>query len=195
MLNQDQVLEILKKTNVLQEGHYSLTSGRHSKRYMQCAQVLQYPEEASKLCSQFALYAKENNMDIDLVVGPATGGIVLAFETARIMGVKTMFAEREEGKMTFRRGFHIEAGQRVFVVEDVITTGGSVIEVIDLVKAQGGIVVGVGVLVDRTDFDIDFGVPHKALVKIDIESYDPNFCPLCEAGLAITKPGSRGLKK
>lgn len=195
MLTQAEVLEILKETNVLQTGHFSLTSGKHSARYMQCAQVLQYPDQASKLCNQFAEYIKEHDLQVDLVVGPATGGIVLAFETARLLGVKTMFAERENGAMVFRRGFAVEPGQRVFVVEDVITTGGSVQEVIDIVRAQGGIVVGAGVLVNRAVTEPDFGVPLISLLKIDIETYEPETCPLCEQGVPMKKPGSRGLKK
>nr|WP_245669676.1 orotate phosphoribosyltransferase [Desulfuribacillus alkaliarsenatis] len=194
-MNQDQILEILKETNVLQTGHFSLTSGKHSAEYMQCAQVLQYPDQASKLCNEFAEFIKENNISVDLVVGPATGGIILAFETARLLGTKTMFAERENGKMVFRRGFFVEPGQKVFIVEDVITTGGSVKEVIEIVQEQGGIVVGVGVLVNRSPEPVDYGVPLKSLLKIQIETYNPETCPLCAKGVEMKKPGSRGLKK
>jgi len=195
MLNEGQVLEILKITDVLQTGHFSLTSGKHSQQYMQCAKVLQYPNYASKLCNEFVEFIKINELEVDIVVGPATGGIILAFETARILGTKTMFAERENGRMVFRRGFQIESGQRVFVIEDVITTGGSVQEVIDIVKEQGGIVVGAGVLVNRAVKQVDYGVPLKSLLNINIETYDPEDCPLCAQGIEIRKPGSRELKK
>ncbi|OEH84737.1 orotate phosphoribosyltransferase [Desulfuribacillus stibiiarsenatis] len=194
MLTQDQILTILKETNVLQTGHFNLTSGKHSGQYMQCAQVLQYPDKASQLCNEFVEYIKNQNLQVDLVIGPATGGIILAFETARILGTKTMFAERENGKMVFRRGFFVEPGQKVFVVEDVITTGGSVKEVVEIVKEQGGEVVGVGVLVNRSPQEVDFGAPLISLLKINIETYDPAQCPLCAQGVEMKKPGSRGLK-
>jgi orotate phosphoribosyltransferase len=195
MLNEEQILEILKITDVLQTGHFSLTSGKHSQQYMQCAKVLQYPDHASKLCNEFVEFINKNKLEVDIVVGPATGGIILAFETARILGTKTMFAERENGRMVFRRGFQIEPGQRVFVVEDVITTGGSVKEVIDIVNEQGGIVVGAGVLVNRAIKPVDYGVPLKSLLNIIIETYDPEHCPLCAQGIEMKKPGSRQLKK
>lgn len=193
MLNDEQILDIFKKTNVLQEGHFALTSGKHSRQYMQCAQVLQYPVEAGMLCGQFVEKVKAGGSKVDLVVGPATGGIILAFETARQFGCKAIFTERENGKMVFRRGFKVEAGQKVFVVEDVITTGGSVREVVDIVRKQGGEVIGVGVLVNRSTVEVDYGAPLISLLKIDIQTWQPDECPLCQAAKPMTKPGSRNL--
>lgn len=192
MLNQEQALAIFKKSGALLEGHFLLTSGKHSDRYVQCAQVLQYPEDTSALCEEIARRFKDDQ--VDLVIGPAMGGILVAYETARHLGVKNIFAERENGSMTLRRGFSILPGQRVLVVEDVITTGGSVQEVIDLVQAQGGVVVGVGVLVDRSGGKADFGVRKVGVITMEVPAWEPESCPLCKEGTPAVKPGSRGLK-
>ena len=136
MLSKDRVIEIFKETEVLLEGHFQLTSGRHSNQYMQCAKILQYPNYAEEIAKGLAEEFKDDN--IDMVVGPAMGGIIIAYELARQLKCKNLFAEREDGKMTLRRGFTIPKGTRVLVAEDVITTGGSVREVIDIVKEQGG---------------------------------------------------------
>jgi orotate phosphoribosyltransferase len=189
MLTKDQAIEIFTKSNALLTGHFRLTSGRHSSQYMQCAQVLQYPEYASKLCADLA--EKFAGTKIDMVVGPAMGGIIVAYEVGRALGVKAFFTEREQGVMTLRRGFVIEPGQKVLVTEDVVTTGGSVREVIDVVRAQGGEVVGVALLVDRSNGKVDFGVKTEAILSMEIVSYDPEECPLCKQGLPVVKPGSR----
>lgn len=189
MLTRDEAIEIFKKSNALLTGHFRLTSGRHSGQYMQCAQVLQYPEYASKLCDDLA--QKFAGTKIDLVVGPAMGGIIVAYEVGRALGVRAFFTEREQGVMTLRRGFAIEPGQKVLVTEDVVTTGGSVREVIDVVRQQGGEVVGVALLVDRSNGKVDFGVKTEAILSMEIESYDPDDCPLCKQGLPVVKPGSR----
>ncbi|MGI6677510.1 MAG: orotate phosphoribosyltransferase [Dehalobacterium sp.] len=192
MLSKEQALKIFKESGAMLEGHFLLTSGKHSDRYIQCAQVLQYPDDTSLLCQEIA---RRFNYDlVDLVIGPAMGGILVAFETARYLGVKAIFAERENGRMTLRRGFTIEPGQRVLVVEDVITTGGSVQEVIDLVHAQGGEVVGVGVLVDRSGGKVDFGVKIESVISMEVTTWEPEQCPLCKEGSPAIKPGSRGLK-
>lgn len=194
MLNREEILSIFEQTGVLQEGHFILTSGRHSSQYMQMAQVLQHADMTEKLCKSLAEPFKDEK--IDLVVSPAVGGILVGYEMSRILGVKNIFCERENGKMTLRRGFQIEPGQRVLVVEDVVTTGGSVKEVIAVVEEAGGHVVGVGVFVDRSNGKTDFGYPFHALLPIEIKSYEPEECPLCKEGkIPAIKPGSRSLNK
>jgi len=192
MIGKKQMDEILEKTGVLQTGHFLLTSGKHSNKYMQCAKIFQHPDISAQLSKD--LSEKFDGYDIDIVIGPAVGGIILAYEVARQMEVRALFAERENGKMTLRRGFEIKPGSRVLVVEDVITTGGSVKEVIELVRAVGGEVVGVASVVDRSGGKALFDVPFKSAMKIDIETYEPEACPLCKAGSEAIKPGSRNLK-
>jgi orotate phosphoribosyltransferase len=191
MLSRDRVMEIFKKTGVLMEGHFLLTSGRHSDKYLQCARVFQYPEFSEELARALAEGFKDDK--IDLVIGPAIGGIVLSYEMGRCLGVKTIFAERENGEMTLRRGFEIPEGTRVLVVEDVITTGGSVREVIELVRAHGAQIAGVGAFVDRSSGRIDFGVKFMAVVTLEVESYEAANCPICSTGIPLVKPGSRNL--
>lgn len=194
MAQADRVLEILQETGVLLQGHFLLTSGRHSERYMQCARVFQYPTYSEELSRMLAEQLK--GLDIDVVIGPAIGGIIFSYEMGRVLGVKTLFAERENGVMTLRRGFSIEPGSRVLVVEDAVTTGGSVREVIALAEALGAQVVGVGSLVDRSGGAVDFGVPFHAVYRTVIESYSAEECPLCKEGkLPLVKPGSRILKE
>ena len=190
MYTQEEILEILKEKEVLLSGHFLLTSGRHAAYYMQCARILQYPEIAGKLCEQLAGYFAAEK--IDVVAGPAMGAIIIAYEAARALGVKSVFAERENGVMSLRRGFSVKPGDRVLVVEDVVTTGGSVKEVVALMRELGADVVGVGVFVDRSNGKADLGVPLKALVSLEIESFDPANCPLCAEGKQpAVKPGSR----
>ncbi|MBO8171111.1 MAG: orotate phosphoribosyltransferase [Bacillaceae bacterium] len=194
MLTRDELLNIFKETGVLKEGHFLLTSGRHSAKYMQCAQLLQYPDKAEKVCRDLAEAFQDQN--IETVVGPAMGGVIVAYETARQLGVKSIFTERENGKMTLRRGFNIEPGTRVLIVEDVVTTGGSVKEVIEVVEQAGGEIVGVAVMVDRSNGNVDFGYPLHALLPIEIETYLPEDCPLCKEGASpAEKPGSRNIAK
>ncbi|ATW24866.1 orotate phosphoribosyltransferase [Candidatus Formimonas warabiya] len=189
MLNQDQALDLFRKSGALLEGHFVLTSGRHSDRYIQCAQVLRYPEYTAALCEEIAARFKKD--EIDVVVGPAMGGILVAYEVARHLGVENLFAERENGKMTLRRGFRVQPGQKVLVVEDVVTTGGSVQEVMEVVTGQGAQVVGVGLLVDRSGGKVDFGVKMEAVLTMEVPSWDPAVCPLCQEGSPAVKPGSR----
>lgn len=190
MYTQEEILEILKEKEVLLSGHFLLTSGRHAAYYMQCARILQYPEIAGKLCEQLAGYFATEK--IDVVAGPAMGAIIIAYEAARALGVKSVFAERENGVMSLRRGFSVKPGDRVLVVEDVVTTGGSVKEVVALMRELGADVVGAGVFVDRSNGKADLGVPLKALVSLEIESFDPANCPLCAEGKQpAVKPGSR----
>jgi orotate phosphoribosyltransferase len=190
MLAKSQAIGIFSQAGALLEGHFRLTSGRHSNQYMQCAQVLKYPAFTEQLARHLAEVFKDD--EVQLVVGPAMGGIVVAYEVARQLGVPGMFMERENGAMALRRGFAIEPGQRVLVVEDVVTTGGSVKEVIEVVRQLGGQVVGVGVLVDRSNGSVDFGVKQAAVLSLDITSWEAEHCPLCQEGrLPVVKPGSR----
>lgn len=190
MLNENEVLKIFRDTQVMLEGHFLLTSGRHSNKYMQCARLFEYPEYSEMLSHQVAeMFA---DTDIDLVVGPAIGGIIMAYEVARQLKVKNVFAERQEGVMTLRRGFVIPKGAKVLVTEDVVTTGGSVREVMALVEKSGATVVGVGSMVDRSNGTVDFGVPFKPVYRTEVISYDESDCPLCKEGkLPAIKPGSR----
>lgn len=192
-MTREEKIQLLTDAQVLQTGHFRLTSGRHSDKYMQCARVFEDAKYSEPICKDVADAFR--NEKIDLVVGPAIGGIIITYEVARQLGVRNIFAERENGVMTFRRGFAVEPGSRVLVVEDTITTGGSVKEVIALVKEKGGVVVGVGSVVDRSNGTVDFGVPLHAAVSMEVVSYEEADCPLCKQGLPIAKPGSRVFKK
>jgi len=190
MLSQQEAIDIFTQSGALMEGHFKLTSGRHSNRYMQCAQVLQYPHYTEQLAAHIA--ARFAGDGIDKVIGPAMGGIIVAYEVARQLKVPGIFCERENGQMALRRGFSIQPGDQVLVVEDVVTTGGSVVEVMEIVKQAGGQVAGIGVLVDRSAGKVDFGVRKEAVLTMDIESWPPEDCPLCQAGQGeAIKPGSR----
>lgn len=193
MINRERVEEILREIGVLQEGHFLLTSGRHSSQYMQCARILEYPEYTAELSSIVFEAFRDDN--IDVVIGPAMGGVIFSFEVARQLGVKNLFAEREDGKMTLRRGFSIPKGARVLIAEDVITTGGSVREVMDIVKAHEAEIAGVAVLVDRSNGKIDFGCKLKASYTTEVISYEAEDCPLCKEGIPFIKPGSRKISK
>ncbi|MDP4109232.1 MAG: orotate phosphoribosyltransferase [Bacillota bacterium] len=189
MLTEERVLAVLKEAGVLLEGHFLLTSGRHSDRYLQCAKIFRNTKYSEELCSALADYFRDEK--IDVVIGPAMGAIQMAYEVSRHLGCDNFFAERENGVMTLRRGFAVNPGQRVLIVEDVVTTGGSVKEVINLVKEAGGVLAGVGAIVDRTGGEIDFGVPFKAVISMKVQSYEADECPLCREGKSIVKPGSR----
>lgn len=182
-------MEILRQTGVLKRGHFLLSSGLHSDQYLQCALLLQYPWHAEKVCR--ALAAPFADEAIDAVIGPAIGGIVVAYETARALGARYLHAERENGVMTLRRGYALHPGERVLVVEDVVTTGGSVKEVIRLVQEAGSRLVGVAAIVDRSGGKADFGVPFHPFIRLDVATYKPQACPLCRQGVPIEKPGSR----
>jgi orotate phosphoribosyltransferase len=193
MISEERVLEILKEAGVLLEGHFLLTSGRHSDRYLQCAKIFRHVRYSEELCGALASQFAADK--IDLVIGPALGAVQMAYEVSRSLKCENFFTEREEGKMTLRRGFEIEPGSRVLVVEDVVTTGGSVREVMDIVRAQGGLVAGVGVIVDRTGGTIDFGVPLRAVISMKVESWNAADCPVCKTGAPLVKPGSRKMTK
>jgi orotate phosphoribosyltransferase len=188
-MTQDEILNLFKETDVLKTGHFLLTSGRHSDKYLQCAALLQHPWAAEKACNTLAKNFK--NIKIDTVIGPAIGGIIVSYEMARALNARSIFAERENGKMVLRRGFTLKPGEKVLVVEDVITTGGSVKEVIELVKLCGAEVVAVAVIANRSGGKADFGIPLYSLLDIEVKSYSPEECPLCKQGLPMVKPGSR----
>ena len=191
-LPRDDILKIFKDTEALLEGHFILTSGLHSGSYFQCAKVFQYPWHAETLCRDIADHFREDR--IDVVASPAVGGIVLGQEIARLLGVRSIFAERVEGQMTLRRGFEIRAGERVLLAEDVTTTGGSVKEVKSAVEIAGGDVVAVAAVVDRSGGTAEFGVPYFSLFQMEVTNFKPESCPLCAEGGTAVKPGSRGLK-
>lgn len=186
------VLRIFRDTRALLEGHFLLTSGLHSASYFQCAKVFQYPWHAEALCRGIADHFRSEN--IETVVSPAIGGIVVGQETARLLKVRSIFTERKENKMMFRRGFEVRKNERVLVVEDVTTTGGSVKEVIDVLNQAGADVAGVGAVVDRSGCTVDFGAPYFALLQLAAEVYPPDACPLCASGSVPIKPGSRNFK-
>ncbi len=188
-LTEREILELFRKTGAILEGHFLLSSGLHSPKYVQCARLLQHPALAERVCRALAARAAALG-PIDVVVGPALGGVIVAHELARALGVRGMFAEREAGKMTLRRGFEIVPSERVLVAEDVVTTGRSSLEVAELVTALGGTVVGAACLVDRRlGGELPFSL--VSLVKLAIEAFPPEECPLCRQGLPYTKPGSR----
>ncbi len=179
----------MTQTGVIMYGHFRLTSGKHSDTYLQCAKVLQYPDLAERLARPIADAFLADGVQV--VAGPATGGIIVAHEVARALGARAVFGEREEGAMTLRRGFAIEPDERVLVVEDVLTTGGSASELVEAVRDRGGLVVGVGALVDRSGGKLDLGVPVTTLARIRPSLYEIEKCPLCADGIPAIKPGSR----
>lgn len=193
IIKTEEVMKKFEQAGAIQKGHFKLTSGVHSDTYIQCAQVMQHPEFMHNLCSE--LGKKFRGDDIDVIVGPAIGGIIMAHVMARVLGpwVRAIFTERENGKMTLRRSFEIKEGEKVLVVEDVTTTGSSVREVIDIVNSRKGKVVGVGVLIDRSGGRVNFGVKTEKLLTVDIKTYLPEECPLCKKGIPAVKPGSRDL--
>lgn len=184
------VRKLLVDTGAILEGHFLLTSGLHSPLYVEKFQVLQWPEHTAKLCA--ALAARFKDSGVQVVVGPVTGGIILAHEVGKNFGTRAIFTERENGKMTLRRGFAIAPGEKVLVVEDIVTTGGSVEEVLEVVRGCGGEVAGVALLVDRSGGKVDFGVRTEALLTLEVPTYRPDACPLCRAGVPITKRGRTG---
>jgi orotate phosphoribosyltransferase len=191
-MTETEILNIFKKTEALLTGHFLLTSGRHSDRYFQCAKVLQYPEYTEQLCKMIVDNFK--NAEIDTVIAPAIGGLVVGQEVARQLNTRFIFAEREDKKLTLRRGFTLEENEKVLVCEDVVTTGGSVFEVIDIVNNNKAKVVGVGFIVDRSNGKVNFGYPQFSTLKMEVVSYLVDECPLCREDIELVKPGSRKVK-
>jgi orotate phosphoribosyltransferase len=183
----DEIIQIFRDAGAILEGHFLLTSGLHSPVYWEKFHILQYPQHTEKLCRLIAEHFKKDNVQI--VAGPTTGGIILAFEVAKQLGVKGIFAEKEGETRVFRRGFTINPGDRVLIVDDVLTTGSSITEVMETVKKLGGIVIGIGVLVDRAEQKREFGVPLFSCLQSATTAYPPAECPLCAAGIPLVRPG------
>ena len=186
------VVEILNKSDALLEGHFLLSSGKHSNRYVQCAKVLRFPQYAEQVLSTVVEQIKD--LDIDLVVGPAMGGVIVSYELGRQLNKETVFTERKDGVMELRRGFEVKPGAKIIIAEDVVTTGKSTIETKEALEKLGGEVIGVACIANRTSKDI--GMPIYSAIKLDIQVYDADECPLCKEGnIELVKPGSREFKE
>lgn len=185
------LIDLLKETGALLQGHYLLSSGKHSDGYVQCARLIMYPEKAEKAVS--LIVEKIRDLDFDIVVGPAMGGVIVSYELARQIGKPSIFVEREDGLMKLRRGFTIEKGQKVLVAEDVVTTGKSAYEAIKVIEEHGGIVVAIASIVNRSKGHIRY--PLYSAVDVDLKTYDKDECPMCKKGSKPIKPGSRKINK
>jgi orotate phosphoribosyltransferase len=189
--DQNSTLALFQETGAYLRGHFRLTSGLHSPEYMQCALVLQHPEYAERLGARLARELKSVGR-VDVVAAPAIGGLIIGHEVARGLGARFIFTERDaEGKMTLRRGFTVEPGERAVVIEDVVTTGGSSREVIELLQAAGAEVLAAASIVDRSGGHVELGVPRIALATLKVITYAPEECPFCRDGIPVEKPGSR----
>lgn len=189
MNSKNYLLEEFRESGALLDGHFVLSSGLHSSQYLQCARALEHPDNAARLGG--AIAANYQAGEIETVASPAIGGLVIGYTTAAALGVRFIWTERENGIMTLRRGFEVTAGERILVVEDVITTGGSTRECIDALVSRGAEVVGAASIVDRSNGRADVGVPRISLLSLDVPAYDPEDCPLCASGIEAVKPGSR----
>ncbi len=189
MPTRDELIDLFRKSGALLDGHFRLSSGLHSSGYLQSALVLQQPASAELLGRSLAAIAGEQRPTV--VLSPALGGLIIGHEVGRALGVRAIFAERQDGVMTLRRGFVISERDRVLVIEDVLTTGGSTRETMQVASAAGGQVVGAAAIVDRSSGNAQFEVPFHALMTIDLPAYEPEACPLCARGLPVVKPGSR----
>jgi len=185
----EDILDLFRRVGALLEGHFRLTSGLHSPGYLQCALVLQHPQHAEALGR--AIAGRTRDLRATVVLSPALGGVVIGHEVGRALGIRAIFAERQDGELTLRRGFMLGENDRVLVVEDVLTTGGSTRETMQVATAAGGRTVGVASIVDRSGGRAAFDVPYAALLKIDLQTHEPDRCPLCAQGLPVSKPGSR----
>jgi len=190
-MNQEEMKELFKKHNALLNGHFLLSSGLHSDTYFQSALILQHPEVAQVLAQNLKEKISQVVKDIDVVVSPAMGGVIIGHEMGRAFGTRAIFTERVDGKVTLRRGFSVSKGEKVLVVEDVITTGLSTREVIESLKETGAEIVAVCSLVDRSAGKVDFGIPRFSLLSLEVKSYKAEECPLCKDGSKPVKPGSR----
>jgi orotate phosphoribosyltransferase len=189
-VNQADVLDLMSELGALHEGHFLLSSGLHSDRYFQCARILQFPELARELGAAIATRFLDETYDA--VVSPALGGILIGHEVARALGRRFVFTERKDGQMSLRRGFFLEKGEKVLVVEDVVTRGTSVREVCRVVEENGGVVTGVGAIIDRTADAAELPLPLVALARVEVQTWSAEDCPLCRDGVPLVKPGSRG---
>jgi len=189
MMNRDTLLELFRQSSALLEGHFRLSSGLHSPGYLQCALVLQHPEHAASLGAALAERAK--HLRVATVLSPALGGIIIGHEVARALGARALFAERESGVLTLRRGFNLAPAERVLVVEDVVTTGLSTKETMQVARAWGAEVVAAAAIIDRSGGGASLDVPLHALAELRLPTYQPDQCPLCAQGIPVVKPGSR----
>lgn len=190
MINQKEVINILKESEALLEGHFLLSSGRHAESYIQCAQVLQYPWYTKKLAEEIANIWSEYQPEV--IVGPAMGGIVFSYAVGQALNRPAIFSERKDGEMKFRRGFNLKKEQRVLVVEDVVTTGGSVKELLRIIEAESAEIIGISSIVDRSNGKVDFKYPFQPLLQLEVPSYSEDDCPICKKGkITPIKPGSR----
>jgi orotate phosphoribosyltransferase len=190
-MTRDELLDLVRRSGALLDGHFRLTSGLHSSGYLQCALVLQHPESAGSLGA--AIAERTRDLRATAVLSPALGGIVIGQEVGRALGVRALFAERQDGQLTLRRGFALSERDRVLVIEDVLTTGGSTKETMEVAKAAGAQVVGAASIVDRSGGKVQFDVPYAALLDVALPTYEPDKCPLCSQGLPVVKPGSRAV--
>ncbi len=188
-MTRDELLDLYRRSGALLEGHFRLTSGLHSPGYLQCALVLQHPQHAEVLGRAIADRVRE--LRATVVLSPALGGVVIGQEVGRALGVRAIFCERQDGALALRRGFTLDPLERILVVEDVMTTGGSTRETMQVAKAAGGQVVGAASIVDRSGGTISFDVPFTSLLAIALPTYEPEKCPQCAQGLPVVKPGSR----
>jgi len=190
----EEILQLFERTGAYLRGHFRLTSGLHSPEYLECARVLQHPEYAEQLGRRLAqaIRVLSSGRAARLVVSPALGGVIIGHEVARALGARFLFTEREAGgQMTLRRGFSIQAGEPAVMIEDVVTTGGSSLEVINILRQAGAEVLAAGSIIDRSGGAVDLSVPRAALAVLQVVSYPPEQCPLCRQGIPVTKPGSR----
>lgn len=188
-MTKDEIMTRFKESGALLEGHFKLRSGLHSNRFFQAALLLQHPDVAGELCTELAARFAESG--IQVVISPAVGGLIVGHEMARALKTRAIFADKDEGELILKRGFSIAPGERVLVAEDVITRGGRVQQTVDLVKAHGGVVAGIAVIVDRSGGAAKFDVPHDSLMKLELETYESDSCPLCTAAVPIERPGSK----
>lgn len=197
-MDSDQALSHFRDTDALLDGHFVLSSGLHSAQYLQCALALQYPLDAARFGKAIAerfVGTEPEGLRIDTVASPAIGGLIIGYAVAEALNKRFVWTERQEGKMTLRRGFTLRAGERILVVEDVITTGGSTRECIDALQENGGKVVAAASIIDRSNGSADVGVPRISLVSLAVPSYPGDACPMCDAGTPAVKPGSRAASK
>lgn len=192
MMTNNEIRDLFLKSGALIEGHFKLTSGLHSPQYINKFNLLSKPEYAAPLLGEMASRWRDKNVEI--VVGPAVGGIILSYEVARHLNINGIFLERKNGAMTMSRGFEIKPNQRVLIVEDVVTTGGSVKEVCGVVNNAGGKVIGISLMVDRSGGKANFEIETDSLLTLDLETYNPDDCPLCHDGISLYTPGSTGKK-
>ncbi len=188
-VNQNEIFEIFRKSGALLKGHFLLSSGLHSNIYFEKFQVLQYPEYVEILCRKLAWLFKDNKVEV--VVGPTTGGVIIAYEVAKNLGTRSIFAEAGDEGRIFKRGFNLKKGEKTLIVDDILTTGGSIKEVIQLVKKHEGDILGIGILLDRSGGKVQFNYPLKPLAVTEVQNYRQEECPMCKKGQPLTKPGSR----